>query len=574
MKKEIAELLRKALKKEKVDMKSEQIISLLETPPSSEMGDYSFPCFFLRDKLTQDPKDIAINIRSNIAKLPAGIEEIQTKGPYINFFVDNREMFENLVKQVKYEKDEYGEFTKTKIKTMVEFPSPNTNKPLHLGHLRNMAIGESISRIFEFNGDKVIRANLNNDRGIHICKSMLAYKLFGRKRTPTKSKVKPDKFVGDFYVMFNQKAKKSKKLELQAQELLQKWESGDKETLALWSQMNQWALTGFKETYARFGIKHDVEFFESEIYEKGKEMVLEGLKKGIFQKKIDNTVFIDLEKEKLGEKVLLRPDGTSIYITQDLYLAKLKYEQYKLNNSIYVVGNEQNFHFNLLFTIIKKLGLNYTGLKHLSHGMVNLPEGRMKSREGTVVDADDLIDHVQQLVKKELLSRYKLAKKELEERSLKIALSAIKYFLLKVDVRKDMIFNPKESISFEGDTGPYILYSYARASSIMRKAKQKKKSYSLEDMKFEEPEAALIKKLVEFKEVLSKAYTELNPSLMANYSYQLAKTFNDFYHNCPVINSDKDDETKEGFRIDLVSSFRQILKNSLYLIGIETLEEM
>ncbi|OGI12474.1 arginine--tRNA ligase, partial [Candidatus Micrarchaeota archaeon RBG_16_36_9] len=516
MKEVIIDVLKKALKKEGVNIKEEQITSLLETPPSPDMGDYSFPCFFLRDKLKKDPKDIAIELRSNITKLPAGIEEIQTKGPYINFFVDNREMFENLVKQVKYEKDEYGESTKTKIKTMVEFPSPNTNKPLHLGHLRNMAIGESISRIFEFNGDKVIRANLNNDRGVHICKSMLAYKLFGRKRTPAKAKMKPDKFVGDFYVMFNQKAKKSKKLDLQIQEMLQKWESGDKETLELWGKMNQWALTGFKETYRRFGIKHDVEFFESEIYEKGKEMVLEGLKKGIFQKKNDGVVFIDLEKEKLGEKVLLRQDGTSIYITQDLYLAKLKYEQYKLNNSIYVVGNEQNFHFNLLFTIIKKLGLNYQGLKHLSHGMVNLPEGKMKSREGTVVDADDLIDAVQILVKKELLSRYKLPKKELEERSLKIALAAVKYFLLKVDIRKDMIFNPKASINFEGDTGPYILYSYARASSIMKKERQKKKSYSIGDMKFEEQEAALMKKLLEFKEVLSKSYTELNPSLMAN----------------------------------------------------------
>jgi arginyl-tRNA synthetase len=576
MKEVISGLLKKALKKEKVNIKDEQIVSLLEAPKSPEMGDYSFPCFFLAGRLKQNPNDIAINIRSHIAKLPAGIEEIQTKGPYINFFIDHKEAIANLIKQVKYEKDEYGESTKTNIKTMVEFPSPNTNKPLHLGHLRNMAIGESISRIFEFNGDKVIRANLNNDRGIHICKSMLAYKLFGRKRTPAKAKIKPDKFVGDFYVMFSEKAKKSKKLELQAQEMLQKWESGDKETLALWSQMNKWALEGFRETYARFGIRHDVEFFESEIYEKGKELVLEGLKKGIFQKKADRTVFIDLEKEKLGEKVLLRPDGTSIYITQDLYLAKLKYEQYKLNNSIYVVGNEQNFHFNLLFTIIKKLGLNLPGLKHLSHGMVNLPEGRMKSREGTVVDADDLIDSVQSLVKKELQSRYKLAKKDLEERSLKIALSAIKYFLLKVDTEKDMIFNPKASINFEGDTGPYLLYSYARASSIMRKAKQKKKSYSLDEMEFEQEESALMKKLLEFKPILEKAYADLNPSLIANYSYQLAKVFNDFYQNCPVINADKEEESRgrEPFRLDLVASFRQILKNSLYLIGIETLEEM
>ncbi|MEK6833717.1 MAG: arginine--tRNA ligase [Nanoarchaeota archaeon] len=567
MKDVISNLLAKALKKEGISLKKEEVEKFIEIPPSQEMGDFAFPCFFLAAKLKQSPDEIALNIRGEIEDFPDELEDIQTNGPYINFFLNRKAIALKLIEEVKSLGNEYGKLNITGKKTMVEFPSPNTNKPLHVGHLINMTIGESISRISEFNGEKVIRANLNNDRGIHICKSMAAYKFYGRKRTPKTAKKKSDHFVGDFYVLFNQKEKENEKMELESHRLLQKWESGDKETLQLWKTMNKWALDGFKETYSKFGIKHDTEFFESDIYKNGREIVEKGLKDKIFIKKNDGAVVADLGKEGFGEKVLLRADGTSIYMTQDLYLAKLKYEKYKLDKSIYVVGNEQDYHFKVLFAILKKLGYNFEGLKHLSYGMINLPEGRMKSREGTVVDADDLIEEVQKLVKKELESRGKLSKKQLEEKSLKIALAAIKYILLKVDIKKDRVFNPKESIDFEGDTGSYILYSYARASSILKKLKKVEKNYSLEEL--EEKEISLVKKLSEFKEIVLKSFKDLNPSVIANYSYQLSRVFNEFYHACPVINSER-----ESFRVDLVISFKQILKNSLYLLGIETLERM
>jgi len=567
MKDVISNLIVNALKKEGVILKEEEVEKLIEIPPSQEMGDYAFPCFFLVSKLKQSPDKIALNIKGKIENSPNELENIQTKGPYINFFVDRKKIALNLIREIKSLKDEYGKSISTGKNTMVEFPSPNTNKPLHLGHLRNMAIGESTSRILEFNGEKVIRANLNNDRGIHICKSMAAYKFYGRKRTPKIAKKKSDHFVGDFYVMFNKKEKENVKLEAESRQLLQEWEKGNKEVIELWRKMNKWALDGFKETYSKFGIKHDVEFFESDIYKNGRDIIEKGLKDNIFIKKEDGAIVADLEKEGLGEKVLLRADGTSIYMTQDLYLAKLKYNKYKIDKSIYIVGNEQDYHFKVLFIILKKLGFNFDGLKHLSYGMVNLPEGRMKSREGNVVDADDLIEKVQKLVKKELESRDKLSKKQLEERSLKIALAAIKYILLKVDTKKDMLFNPKESIDFEGDTGPYILYSYARASSILKKLKKIDERYSVGEL--EEKEIALVKKLSEFKEIVLKSFRDLNPSTLANYSYQLSQIFNEFYHSCPVLNSEK-----ESFRADLVISFRQVLKNALYLLGIEPLEKM
>jgi arginyl-tRNA synthetase len=567
MKDVVVKLIADSLRKMSVKLTKEKISEFITTPPSYDMGDYAFPCFFLENLLKENSSEIALELRKQIKKLPEGIEEIQTKGAYVNFFIDRKMLALSLIKAINSEKENFGKSNKTKIKTMVEFPSPNTNKPLHLGHLRNMAIGESVSRILEFNGEEVIRANLNNDRGIHICQSMAAYKMFGKNKTPEQVKKKTDHFVGDFYVMFNEKSKKNKKLEIESHRMLEKWEGGDKETLALWKKMNDWAFKGFKKTYKTLGVEHDVEFFESGIYQKGKEIVEEGLKKGIFKKDKNGAVLVDLTEEKLGEKILLRMDGTAVYITSDLYLAKLKYDKYKLNNSIYVVANEQNYHFDVLFTILKKLGLNYPGIKHLSYGMVNLPEGRMKSREGTVVDADDLIEKIQELVKKELQKKYKLSKKQLDERSIKIALAAVKYFLLKVDIKKNMIFNPKESVNFEGDTGSYLLYSYARASSILQKYSGKAKKLSLDSL--EDKETFLIKKLSEFIEIIHKTYIGLNPSFLSVYAYQLSQIFNEFYHACPVIGSEK-----EAFRIELVKAFRQILGTSLYLLGIEPLEKM
>jgi len=563
----IVKILKKALKEKKIKINNQEIENFIEIPPSPEMGDYAFPCFFLADRLKQEPHEIALEIREKIGNLPMDFEDIQVSGPYVNFFLNRKNLARKVIWEVLNKKENFG---KSKIgkgkRIMVEFPSPNTNKPLHVGHLRNMAIGESISRILEFMGAKVIRANLNNDRGVHICKSMLAYKKWGKDMLPEDKKLKSDHFVGDFYVLFNKKLKKKKQLAKEVQEMLKKWEEGDQETLILWKLMNVWALRGFEETYKTFGIKHDVTFFESNIYEKGKKIIAEGIKKGLFKQSKKGEVKINLKKEGLGEKILLRSDKTSLYIVQDLALAKINFNKYKLTDYYYIVGSEQDYHFKTLFSVLDKLGFNTEGLRHLSYGMVNLPKGKMKSREGIIIDADNLISKLRTMAKKELRKRQKISKDELEERSLSIALASIKYFLLKIDMKKNMLFNPKESISFEGDTGPYILYSYARASSILKKTKNKNK-FKIFDL--ENKEVELVKKLLQFQEIVLNSYKSLNPSIIANYTYQLAKIFNEFYHTCPVI-----DSKQEEFRLALVESFRQVLRSSLKLLGIKTLEEM
>ncbi len=558
MKEIVIDLLARELKGK---LKREDIERLVEIPPNDEMGDYAFPCFALAKIEKKSPLLIAEELKERL-KLGKEISNTSAVAGYVNFFVDKKLLAEGVLKNAV--KSDYGS-RKVKKRVMVEFPSPNTNKPLHLGHLRNMAIGECVSRILELAGNKVVRANLNNDRGVHICKSMVAYEKFGKGKSP--EKIKSDHFVGGYYVLFNKKAKEEESWEGEAQDCLQKWEAGDKKTLALWKKMNKWALDGFEQTYKKFGIKHDVVYNESEIYAKGKEIITTGLEKGVFDKKKDGAIFIDLEKEKLGEKIVLRADGTSVYITQDLYLAKKKADDFKLDGSIYVVGNEQDYHFKVLFAILRKLGFKFAdNLRHLSYGMVELPEGKMKSREGTVVDADDLIEEVQELARRELKKRYNLSKKEIEGRSLKIALAAIKYTLLKIDYQKNMVFNPKEAISFEGDTGPYLLYSYARATSILRKIKGKK-GVKLVDLK--KQEVALLKKIGVFPEVVEKAYEGFAPNLIANYCYELASLFNEFYHACPVIGSEE-----EGFRLKLVGVFRDVMKTSLGLLGIDVVEEM
>jgi arginyl-tRNA synthetase len=393
---------------------------------------------------------------------------------------------------------------------------------------------------------------------------MLAYQKWGKEEIPTDKKIKPDHFVGKFYMLFNKK--KTKKLEAEAQELLKKWEEKDRRTLLLWRLMTNWAIEGFKQTHKKFGIKFDVEFFESKIYKKGKKIILEGVKEGIFEKSRGGEVKINLEEEGLGEKILLRKDGTSIYIVFDLALAEMKFDKYDLDKSLYVVADEQEYHFNVLFSILKKLGFGKKEMKHISYGLVNLPHGRMKSREGTVVDADNLIEQIRVMAEKEIKKRGKIPKIKLEKRSIVIALAAIKYMLLRIDIKKSILFNPKESVSFDGDTGPYILYSYARASSIVRKS-EKNETFKIPDL--EDKEIELIKKLSMFSEVVIKAGKTLNPSMIANYSYQLCKIFNEFYQLHKVIGSEE-----ETFRLVLTESFRQVLRNALHLLGIETLEEM
>ena len=558
----IAKILAKQTK-----LKEDEILSILEVPSNPELGDIAFPCFKLSSIYKKKPIEIAKELESKI-KITKDLEKIKATGPYLNFFLEKSNLAIEVIKKILKEKEKFGT-EKNKQTIMIEFPSPNTNKPLHLGHLRNMSLGESVSRILEHQGNKIIRANLNNDRGVHICKSMYAYEKWGKNKTPESEKKKTDHLIGDFYVMFSKAAKENPALEEEAQKILQKWELGDKKTIALWKKMNKWAFDGFKETYKLFGIKHDKQYYESEIYGQGKELAQEGLNKNIFIKK-DNAIIADLTDEKVGEKVILRADGTSIYITQDMYLATLKDKEYKLDGSIYVVANEQDYHFQVLFTILKKFGYKFTkNLHHLSYGMVELPEGRMKSREGTVVDADDLILETQKLAKTEIKKRFpKLSEKELNIRSLKIALSAIKFMLLKTDHVKNIIFNPNEAISFEGDTGPYIQYSYARASSILKKSKKKPK-IKLTSKILKEKEILLIKKLAEFPEVIENAQRNLSPSIISNYTLELAHIFNEFYHQTKVLDSEN-----EIFLLALVESFRIVCKKSLYLLGIETVEEM
>jgi arginyl-tRNA synthetase len=542
-----------------------EIERLIETPPSEDLGDFAFPCFSLARVMKKSPAAIAGELAKKMAGAPL-IAKVSHAGGYCNFFVDAAAMADRMVADASGEA--FGRpASPASRRVVVEFSSPNSNKPLHLGHLRNMAIGESTGRILSFCGDQVVRTSINNDRGVHICKSMLAYAECGSGATPETAGRKSDHFVGDYYVLFGKKASGDESWNVRAQELLRKWEAHDGPTVALWKKMNRWAFDGFAETYRLFGVAFDKEYFESNLYQSGKEIVADGLKRGVFTQRGDGAVVADLEKEKLGEKVLLRPDGTSVYIIQDLYLAVLKDKEYHYDLSLYVVGNEQEHHFAVLKALLRRLGNPIADrIAHLSYGMVELPEGKMKSREGTVVDADDLIMDTQELAKAELKVRYSLSEKETDERSRKIALAAVKYQLLKVDVAKNMVFDPKKAISFEGDTGPYLLYSYARASSILRKAGNIPAAAA---GRLEKSEVRLLKKIAAFPGTVQAASGRLSATIVAVYAFELAQAFNEFYHSCPVIGS-----AGAPFRLALVRAFRAVLKKCLWCLGIEEIEEM
>ena len=547
----------------------------IETPPDSKLGDYAFPCFGLAKQLKKSPmeiaKDLALKIKPN-----KYIKEIKSTGPYINFFVNETVLNEITLNEVLKQKENYGSWPKKNKRVVIEYPAPNTNKPLHLGHVRNMLIGESLSRILEFNGFKVFRVNMNNDRGIHICKSMLTYKKWGNKKTPESEKKKSDHFVGDYYVLFNKKLKEHPELEDEAQEMLRKWESGDKETINLWKKMNNWAFNGFNQTYEKFGIKHTKVYNESDYYKQGKKVVMDELKKGIFEKDAKGNILVNLEKYNLPNKVLLRADSTSVYMTQDLMLAKLKYADFKMDKSIFVVGSEQKLHFKQLFKILELTGFkNFDGCYHLAYGMIYLPEGKMKSREGTVVDADNLVEDMVTLAKKEISKRHELKKNEIEKRALQIGLGALNFFVLKYDALKDFVFNPKESISFEGETGPYIQYAHARICSILRKFEKKidKNFINKTDLSLlkEKQETELIKLLGKFPDIVENAADSYKPSLIARYLLDLSQSFNEFYHIHQIL---KEKQELRNARILLIGSVRQVLKNGLNLLGIEAPERM
>ncbi len=559
--KEIISILKKETSLEEIS---------LEIPPNPDFGDYAFPCFELAKKIKKNPNEIAQDLTKEI-KLSNLIRKVEVKGPYLNFFVNKVRLAEDTIKGVLKEKEKYG-FVKDKKKTiMVEYSQPNTNKPQHLGHVRNNVLGMVLSNILEFANNKVIKVNLINDRGIHICKSMIAYQKWGKNKNPNSEKKKGDHFVGDFYVLYNKKLAEDHNLEKEAHDLLVAWEKGDKKVIELWKKMNSWVIEGFDETYKRLGIEFDKVYYESELYKEGKKIILDALKKGIAKKNDEGAIYIDLSDYGLGEKILIRADGTSIYITQDIYLAVLRHEEYKLDKLIYVVASEQNYHFKALFKILELFGYKWAkDCYHLSYGMIYLPEGKMKSREGKVVDADDLMDEMINLARKEVLERHKgLPEKEIEKRALQIGLGAIKFYIIKHDPMKDMTYNPDESIKFEGETGPYVQYAHTRICSILEKASvDKKADYSL--LK-DELELKLVTLLSQFPEKIEETANSYKPSTIANYLMELAQAFNSFYTKLPVIKAEKG--IKEA-RLHLIMAVKQVLKIGLNLLGIEAPERM
>ena len=488
---------------------------------------------------------------------------------------------------------------------MIEYSSPNTNKPLHLGHVRNNLLGSALARIVEANGNKVVKTNIVNDRGIHICKSMLAWQKWGNGETPESSGKKGDHLIGDYYVAFDkhykaecdelqkayisegmtedeakEKAKQEAPLIKEAHDMLVKWEQNDPEVRGLWRMMNEWVYAGFDETYKMMGVSFDKIYYESDTYLEGREKVMEGLEKGFFYRRPDNSVWANLEAEGLDEKLLLRSDGTSVYMTQDIGTAKLRFQDYPIDKMIYVVGNEQNYHFQVLSILLDKLGFKWgKDLVHFSYGMVELPNGKMKSREGTVVDADDLMDEMinnAYEVSKEMVKKLEgVSEEEARETARKVGLGALKYFILKVDARKNMLFNPEESIDFNGNTGPFIQYTYARISSILRKAAEAGiivPETLPTDITLDTKETELIQKLNGFVAAVRQAGIDYSPSGIANYCYELTKEFNQFYHDFSILR--EENEHKKVFRLALSKNVAKVVRLGMGLLGIEMPERM
>ncbi|MDD6622341.1 MAG: arginine--tRNA ligase [Bacteroidales bacterium] len=480
---------------------------------------------------------------------------------------------------------------------MIEYSSPNTNKPLHLGHIRNNLLGFSLSRILKANGNKVVKTNIVNDRGIHICKSMLAWQKWGNGDTPESVGKKGDHLIGDYYVAFDrhykaevaelmeknpnmtkEEAEAASPLMQEARDMLRRWEAGDEEVRSLWRTMNSWVYAGFDETYKRLGVDFDKIYYESETYLEGKEKVLEGLDKGIMYRKEDGSVWADLTDAGLDHKLLLRSDGTSVYMTQDIGTAKLRYQDYPIDKMIYVVGNEQNYHFQVLSLLLDRLGFKWgKDLVHFSYGMVELPEGKMKSREGTVVDADDLMDEMVENAKKtseELGKLDGLSQDEADKIAEIIGLGALKYFILKVDPRKNMTFNPKESIDFNGNTGPFIQYTYARIQSVLRKAAEAgvERSFDAESVTPGDKEIALVQRLADFADIVAEAGRNYSPALIANYAYDLVKEYNQFYHDYQIMR--ESDQNVRAFRLDLSEAVGNAVRRAFWMLGIDVPERM
>ena len=571
---------------------NKQQIQIQKTRKEFE-GDYTLVTFPLLKLSHKSPEATANEIGERIVAENGDIKGFNVIKGFLNIVLGAKFWFERFGEIVA--DADYGQAAPTGRNIMIEYSSPNTNKPLHLGHVRNNLLGYSVAQILKANGHNVIKANLVNDRGIHICKSMVAWQLYGNGATPESTGKKGDHLVGDYYVEFDkhykaeiaelvaggaseEEAKKTAPIMLRAQEMLRKWEAKDPEVYALWEKMNGWVYKGFDVTYKALGVDFDKVYYESQTYLLGKSLVQEGLDKGIFFRKEDGSVWIDLTADGLDQKLLLRGDGTSVYMTQDLGTALSRFEENKLDSMIYVVGNEQNYHFQVLKLVLKKLGYDWSdSIYHLSYGMVELPNGKMKSREGTVVDADELIEGMVETARtmsEELGKLEGCTKEEADEISRMVGLGALKYFILKVDPKKTMLFNPEESIDFNGNTGPFIQYTHARICSILRKAQEQQVDFAdctTADECLPE-ETAIIKALCDYPNTVAAAGENFAPSVIANYTYELCKLFNGYYHDHSILREEC--EATKRMRLQLARQVARVIAASMRLLGIEVPQRM
>ncbi|WP_089756436.1 arginine--tRNA ligase [Chryseobacterium soldanellicola] len=550
-------------------------------------GDFTIVTFPLVKQLKKNPESIGVELGEALTEQTDLLESFNVVKGFLNVKVKNQFFIDNF----KSVTNDFDTIEKKNSTVMVEYSSPNTNKPLHLGHVRNNLLGFSVAQILREAGYDVIKSQIINDRGIHICKSMLAWEKFGKGETPETTNTKGDKFVGNYYVKFDQEykkeiseliaqgsteeqAKKEAPLMKEAQQMLLDWENGDEKVRNLWNEMNSWVYKGFNETYKRLGVNFDQVQYESNTYILGKDLIQEGLEKGVLYQKEDGSVWCDLTDEGLDQKLLLRSDGTSVYMTQDLGTAVERFKQNDIKKLIYTVGNEQDYHFQVLFKILGKLGYSWANqLYHLSYGMVELPNGKMKSREGTVVDADELMQEMHDIAKsksEELGKLESFTEEEKNENYESIGLGALKYFMLKVDPKKKMLFNPEESIDFNGNTGPFIQYTFARIQSLLAKADFKYKE--VENIEVSQSEKELIMQLSNYKTVVTKAAEALSPALVANYLYDLVKSYNSFYQSNPILKLE--DKNITQFRLNLSDITAKTIKKSLELLGIGTVNRM
>ena len=580
---------------------SEQMVQLQKTRSEFE-GSVTLVVFPFVKAARKRPEDVAQEIGEYLVSHSGVVEKYNVVKGFLNLTIAS-EAWQELLRQMDSDAH-YGEKAAGEDSplVMIEYSSPNTNKPLHLGHVRNNLLGWSLARIMEANGNKVVKTNIVNDRGIHICKSMLAWLIWGNGETPETSGKKGDHLIGDYYVLFDkhyreeikeltakfiaegiepaeaeEKAKKEAPLIVEAHEMLVKWEQNDPEVRGLWRKMNEWVYAGFDETYKMMGVSFDKIYYESDTYLEGKEKVEEGLEKGFFYRRPDNSVWADLTAEGLDEKLLLRSDGTSVYMTQDIGTAKLRFQDFPIDKMIYVVGNEQNYHFQVLAILLDKLGFKWgKDLVHFSYGMVELPNGKMKSREGTVVDADDLMAAMiaeARQTSDELGKFADMTEEEKQEVARIVGLGALKYFILKVDARKNMLFNPDESIDFNGNTGPFIQYTYARIRSILRKAEAEGlTAEAVKGTPLETKETDLIQKISQYADAVAQAGKDFSPSGIATYCYELTKQFNQFYHDYSILNAETEELKKQ--RLLIARNVAKTIKNAMTLLGIEVPERM